>query len=179
MLEKPHMMEEILVIDCLHCSRTFDKQLKVMKRSGKKAEWAANQCEKILEDIRKKGVFADEVYRKRTKNGECRISNCVKYDLGNGYRLITVRVANHLFVPFVGTHDETDQWLARHKQYEFKSGDPAYRQENVSFHDENRMPSGQVEREQEQLPDPYEEQLLERVDEALLKMVFKGLYRPG
>lgn len=165
------------MIEYLQCSRIFEKQLKTLRRSGKKGEWAASQCETILQNIRAKGLLTNEVFCKRTKNGEYRISNCVKYDLGNGFRLVTIRSGSHLFIPFVGSHDETDQWLDSHKQYEFKPGDPAYRREPVLGVEK----SDQADQEQEkqlskELTDPYEEQLLERVDDAMLRQVFKGLY---
>lgn len=35
-----------------------------------------------------------------TNNGEKRIKNCVKYDLGDGWRLVTQQTANQVRVPF-------------------------------------------------------------------------------
>ena len=50
-----------------------------------------------------------------TNNGEKRIKNCVKYDLGDGWRLVTQQTANQCVFHFVGSHDETDKWLDGHK----------------------------------------------------------------
>lgn len=172
-----HILEKSVLIRYLLCSRTFDKQLKAMRRSGRKGEWAAMQCEVLLDNIRGRGILADEVYCKRTKNGEYRISNCVKYDLGNGYRLVTVRNGSYLFIPFAGTHDETDQWLDRRKHYEFRSGNPAYRKETISakgYHGNSCRPKN--EDKNEELDDPYEEQIMTRVDEDMLRQIFMGLY---
>lgn len=46
-----------------------------------------------------------------TKYGEKRIRNCRKYDLSCGYRLITLRRGNTVFITFLGTHDDCQRWL--------------------------------------------------------------------
>ncbi len=166
------------MIKYLHCSKSLEKQLKILRRSGKKAEWAAGQCEEILARIRADGLLCDSLYLKRTKNGEYRISNCVKYDLGNGYRMVTIRDGNHLYVPFIGGHDETSLWLDRHKYDLFSATDPMFISEVVQL-----LPDGESQKEMqgqsscENPDDPYEEQLLERLDDGLLKDLFCGLYQ--
>jgi len=52
-----------------------------------------------------------EVPGSYTKYGEKRIKNCRKYDLGCGYRLITLQRGAKVFIPFLGTHDECQRWL--------------------------------------------------------------------
>jgi hypothetical protein len=37
--------------------------------------------------------------------------DCRKYDLGCGYRLITLQRGTKVFIPFLGTHDECQRWL--------------------------------------------------------------------
>lgn len=46
-----------------------------------------------------------------TKHGEGRVKNCVKYDLGGGYRLITVKSQKTVTFCFVGNHDQCQRWL--------------------------------------------------------------------
>lgn len=158
-------------------ARTLEKQLKALRRAGKKGEWAARQCENLLELIRHEGLRHEAVYCKRTKNGEYRIGNCVKYDLGNGYRMVTIRDGRHLFIPFIGGHDETDQWLDRHRYDTFAPDDRVYLHESIGSDDEQQCRDTICEAyENEIRADPYEEELMERVDESLLKTVFQGLF---
>lgn len=162
----------------LHIARALEKQVKCLHKAGKKAEWAVVQYEKLLELIRYEGLQAEAVLGKRTRNGECRINSCIKYDLGNGYRMVTVRVGNHLFVPFIGGHDETDQWLDRHRYDSFAAGDPAYMHETINPESCSDTGDGCLGQQGEEgCDDIYEEHLMERVDEALLKDIFQGLYQ--
>ena len=48
---------------------------------------------------------------KTTKSGESRIKGCVKYELGGGFRLITVQSKRIIWLLFCGSHDECDKWL--------------------------------------------------------------------
>lgn len=48
-----------------------------------------------------------------TNHGESRIQHCVKYDLGRGYRLVTIKHQGVVSLEFVGNHDQTDKWLNR------------------------------------------------------------------
>ena len=56
----------------------------------------------------------DTTYLPTTNHGENRIPHCVKYDLGSGYRLVTVEHQGQRFLLFAGTHDETDAWIDHH-----------------------------------------------------------------
>jgi hypothetical protein len=48
----------------------------------------------------------------RTAYGEKRIRKCVKYNLGWGFRLITLLRDDTLHICHLGTHDECDRWMA-------------------------------------------------------------------
>ena len=52
----------------------------------------------------------------RTANGEKRIRKCVKYDLGWGFRLITLLRNDVLYICYLGTHDECDRWLSENRR---------------------------------------------------------------
>lgn len=56
-----------------------------------------------------------DVRSQTTDHGETRIKNCVKYDLGNGYRLVTIQQADVIVFVYIGDHDSTQQWLDRHR----------------------------------------------------------------
>lgn len=159
----------------LHISRNLDKHLAKFRRTGKKAELAAAKCESILADIRRFGCEAEVVAGKRTRHGEQRISNCVKYDLGGGYRLITIRVDCHLLVLFAGTHDETDQWLEHHRYDDFAPGGASFRSEEICLA-VTFSPTKQSDSRDTCNTDAFEDELQGRLDENLLKEVFQGLF---
>jgi len=46
-----------------------------------------------------------------TNHGETRIKHCVKYDLGDGWRLITRQDAKSCAFLFMGDHEDCDRWL--------------------------------------------------------------------
>jgi len=148
-----------------------------LRRAGKKGEIAAAQFEKILTYLKNAGPQSEDIYIKRTKNGECRLKNCVKYDLGSGYRVITVRIGDRLYIPFLGVHDAANQWLERRGQDGFQPQETCYSREILVL---NNQIVGKHQQEIEQLReeiDPYEEQLTGRLDESLLKDIFQGLFQ--
>lgn len=52
----------------------------------------------------------------RTTHGEKRIRKCIKYDLGWGFRLITVLRNDVLYICYLGPHDQCDRWLAENSR---------------------------------------------------------------
>lgn len=52
---------------------------------------------------------------KTTNHGETRIPKCVKYDLGDGWRLVTVQDSRICGFVFVGDHEDADKFLNRNK----------------------------------------------------------------
>lgn len=166
------------MIDYLCCSRSFSKQLAVLRRSSKKGEWAVEQVENILEIIKTEGVLADAVYCKRTKNGEYRLRNCVKYDLGNGYRMVTIKCGRHLLVPFIGDHDCVDQWLDRHRYDDFSADEQRYDCIQLDVKPDEDEANAVCNRKQApDTLDSYEEEVMAKVDDSVLKYVFPGLFR--
>ena len=165
------------MIRSIHCSRFLDRQLSALRKAGKKGEIAAAQFEKILTYLKSSGPQAEDIYIKRTKHGEYRLKNCIKYDLGSGYRVITIRIGDRLYIPFLGVHDAANQWLERRGQDGFQPQEACYSQEILVS---NNQYVGKYQHEIEQLSediDPYEEQLTEKLDESLLKDIFQGLFQ--
>ena len=52
---------------------------------------------------------------KKTKHGETRIAKCVKYDLYDFYRLVTIQDGNAITLLFVGNHDDEEAWLDQNR----------------------------------------------------------------
>jgi hypothetical protein len=161
----------------IHLARALKRHLAAMRRSGKKGALAANQCERILAELKAKGTETTELFAKRTKNGEYRLKNGIKYDLGSGYRLVTIRCGDRLYVPFLGTHDEADIWLERHRTDDFQPHDPSFQREPVSSGTEPLHHATVNDHHEQEAVDIYEEQLLQRIDEVTLKSVFTGLFQ--
>jgi hypothetical protein len=164
------------MIEYIHLSRSLSGKLSMLRRAGKKGELAVEQFWFLLNSFRQNRIQDAKVYCKRTKNGEARIENCIKYDLGNGYRLITVLIGTRLFIPFLGNHDETGVWLDRHKHDVFSENNPAYDCEQVFYSEDDGVCEDDnhcLEKER----DIYEEHLLAMVDDSILRDVFRGLYR--
>lgn len=164
------------MIRYLHHSMSLPKHLRGLRKAGKKGELAVCKYEAILNDIKQYGCQCEAVFSKRTRNGEGRIKNCVKYDLGGGYRLVTIRVDAHLFICFVGSHDETNQWIEHHRYDDLIPGDPLYcceermaqaNAESAAAHEDDKMSGSE---------DCYENDLAARLDESQLKSIFQGLF---
>lgn len=93
-------------------SKLFDNSLKRAAIGGGEQQKKAMRVKAVLGSLREKDPFHG---LPRTNHGESRIHKCVKYDLGNGWRLITQQTDKLCIFLFVGSHDDADQWLERHK----------------------------------------------------------------
>jgi hypothetical protein len=155
---------------------SLPKHLRGLLKAGKKGELAVCKYEAILNDIKQYGCQCQAVFSKRTHNGEARIKNCVKYDLGGGYRLVTVRVDNHLFICFVGSHDETNQWIEHHRYDDLAPGAPLYRCEERIGQADAEPSNVRAHEKMSGIEDCYEHELASRLDEAQLKSIFLGLF---
>ncbi|MBU1566387.1 MAG: hypothetical protein KJ630_12275 [Proteobacteria bacterium] len=164
------------MIRYIHYSWSLEKQLGGLRRAGKKAELAASKCETVFSDIRRYGCQGETVLRQRTRNGELRIKNCVKYDLGGGYRLVTIRVNCHLLITFVGSHDDTDQWIEHHRYDTFVPSKLLYRCEERVAQSDIAERSDCEPLVVDDIGDEYEDQLSARLDESQLKSIFQGLF---
>jgi superfamily I DNA/RNA helicase len=91
----------------VHRENKFNEVLKQMRRSG---GGRANAYRKIGE-IRQGLALGERNVCQTTDHGEIRIKNCIKYDLGNGYRLVTVDFGEVVMLCYAGSHEEVDHWL--------------------------------------------------------------------
>lgn len=163
------------MIRSIHCSRLLGRQVAALRRAGKKGELAAAQFERILAFLSNSDPRTGDIYCKRTKNGEYRLKNCVKYDLGSGYRLVTIRIGDRLFIPFLGDHDAANLWLERHGHEDFLPHAANYMPEIIVCRDRHIADIRQGFDQVPEKDDLYEEQLLEKVDDSTLRDIFQGL----
>ena len=170
------MPRELKMIRYIHSSVTLFKQLAELRRAGKKAELATDKCEALIRDIKQFGCQCDSVTGKRTRNGELRIKNCIKYNLGGGYRLVTIRVDCHLFLCFAGSHDDTDQWIEHHRYDDLRPGNSLYRVEERVSPTYAAATNNCEDAILNDLEDGYDAGLMAQLDESQLKSIFKGLF---
>jgi hypothetical protein len=84
-----------------------------LRKAGTTGVLLADKAEEILSRLKSGEPWqTDRKIAPRTAHGEKRIRKCVKYDLGWGFRLITILRRDCLFICYLGPHDECDRWLA-------------------------------------------------------------------
>lgn len=92
----------------------FQAALRSLATAGGKSALVVQRVETILEALSREGAIPGRVHA-LSRHGEARIPNCLKYDLGSGYRLVIVKDGKDVITLFVGTHDDCDRWIENHK----------------------------------------------------------------
>ncbi len=105
------------------------------------------------------GIVGADAFKsfKTTKHGESRIKGCVKYDLGDAFRLITVQSNRIIWLLFCGSHDECDKWLNRNSGLT-----PVLLEGEVTYTRENKAGS-KPELRRDAVPSDFH--LIDRLDE--------------
>lgn len=89
---------------------TYATAAKKLQRAGGKSQKIAGNLDKLLGRLSRGDKDSFHGFSV-TNHGETRIKHCVKYDLGDGFRLVTIQNENYICLCFVGNHDKTDKWL--------------------------------------------------------------------
>jgi hypothetical protein len=148
----------------------FDKRLDALYREGKKAAVVADKAEAIIERIRQQGYVLNDDIGTASKYIENRIRNCVKYDLGNGYRLITVHEENILYLLYVGTHDECHRWVENNRELQTDHVRDRCRPIMVCPAETDAAPTAE-----DPVPGEDPGDWVSEVDDRILRQVFCGL----
>jgi hypothetical protein len=83
-----------------------------LRKAGATGLLLSDKAEEIISKLKSGESWqTDRKIAPRTQHGEKRIRKCIKYDLGWGFRLITVLCSGSLFICYLGPHDECDRWL--------------------------------------------------------------------
>ncbi|MFZ0611112.1 MAG: hypothetical protein WAM73_02635 [Desulfobacterales bacterium] len=107
-----------------------------------------------------------------TKYGEKRIKNCRKYDLGCGYRLITLQRGAKVFIPFFGTHDECQRWLEGNSRLKnFVPGNGTL----FRIPYENQLSATPACENDGACKDDADDELLRKLTDKVLRHIFSGL----
>lgn len=154
------------------------KQQQAMARSGKKAAMAAEQVDRIIERLTVCGRLWDEA-ASLTKHGELRIKSCVKFDLGSGYRLITLKQSDALLVLYAGSHDDCDRWIENNRELQvdliLNRCDMLAVQKQSSTDNPNSSLIDENAETFALLPEAIDDPLETPIGERELRYVFRGL----
>lgn len=156
----------------IHQTVHFQKLLTGMGKAGKNERAARKRAMAIIGWLQ-----TDPVHRKaenrRTHYGEHRLNHYRKYDLACGFRLVGIKRHNLLIFCYIGTHDGCDRWLDNNK-HTCKTLESIPLPLQIQ-HNRNR-PQERAGNRISKRPDPYEEQLMEQIDEQMLREIFSGLW---
>ena len=162
----------------IYQTKGFVRQLERLRRSSRKGVMAVDQAVEIIALLNDETTPLHQRWRKETKFGEQRLSDCRKYDLGGGYRMITVLGDGCLILAWIGSHDQCHYWLE--KQLKDPIDPEAVKRAGrvfVGSQEGKGQPLAEESKEDPPEEDPYEAALLERIDQETLRYVFRGLCR--
>jgi hypothetical protein len=158
------------MIERIHLDPKLKKNLAVLRKGGRRKSLVADRVGTIIDEV-KRGRLPPEGVAAFTRNGEGRIRGCRKYDLGAGYRLITLKQGEDLYLLFVGTHGECDRWVENNRLHlPLEMIEERCRTINRSVPDET--PSRQSDLQNHQEP---EEDWIPPLSDRDLRVVFSGL----
>jgi hypothetical protein len=153
----------------------FDKCLEDLRSKGGEALVIAGKVDEFIDIILRPDSMRDRDKFRFTWNGEARIKNCKKVDLGGGYRLVCVKKDGHLALMYVGTHDDCFRWIGRNKGLKYDAN------ASIGTFQVVRKPRSipancleDVVKEQLVL-EAAEASLMSRIDDNVLRKVFHGL----
>ncbi len=137
-------------------------QIESLRKAGTMGVLLAGKAEAIIYRLKSGEAWqADRKVAPRTVHGEKRIRKCIKYDLGWGFRLITLLRNDVLYICCLGPHDQCDRWLAdnsRIKDVDFGRGSlyqvTPKKLKEFGFHPENSSEvSDDLDKRLQELPD--------------------------
>jgi hypothetical protein len=105
----------VALITTLYLDAKLDKQLQALSRSDKKAALAAERAHEIVARLQAGSASLAEA-GSTTKRGEQRIKGCIKYDLGSGYRLVTLKQGRDFYLLYAGSHDDCHRWIENNRE---------------------------------------------------------------
>lgn len=151
--------------------RRFDKALHELLRQGGTAAFITEKAETMITALTRGSHRLSEL-GKQTRNGEHRIDQCFKFDLGSGYRMVCLRLNEYLVFLYIGTHDDCCRWIERNKGMKYEIRDES-RRIPVAKKDFTAASGISSEIEGEQLfVEEYERSIMNRLDDDMLRRIF-------
>jgi hypothetical protein len=160
------------VLQTAYIDPKLDKCLANLRRSGKKAGLAAERADQMIARLRA-GIFLPEQVASATKHGELRIKGCIKYDLGGGYRLVTLKESHRIYLLYIGSHDECHRWIENNRDLPLdlikERSQAIALKSDINRQDENQPEniSEKVESEMDESEIFYEDSQLRRIFSGL------------
>lgn len=97
------------MIEQLHIHQKVEKDIEQMKVLDNAPAVASGRARAIIDALLEGKSIAQAGLLSRSK--DARVKNLFKYNLGKGYRLMTIKDKNRMFILFIGDHDQCDRWL--------------------------------------------------------------------
>ena len=98
----------------------FDKCLEALRTSGKKGAVVADRAEDIIGRIQSQGYIRPDQLGLCLRLPDARLPNCIKYYLGNGFRMVTVEENNEMYLLHIGAHDDCQKWVENNKNLQLE-----------------------------------------------------------
>lgn len=160
------------MITTLFLDAKLDKQLQALSQSDKKATLAAEQARDIIAKLKGGGLSSMEA-GSITKHGELRIKGCVKYDLGSGYRLVTLKQGRNLYLLYAGSHDDCHRWIENNRELPVADIRRRSRRMMVDKPSSTKAPCTETEKETVDWEDG--DSLSRELSDRQLRTLFSGL----
>jgi hypothetical protein len=170
------MSHETESIKKIYRDPLFERTLQELRSKGGYAAVAAGKSDAFIAVLCGNAGAGDRDKFRFTRNGEYRIKNCRKVDLGCGYRIVCIWKDQRLILLYIGTHDDCFRWIERHRtaEYDLDSvAEDAWMKVGDGRCDE-RTARDEVH-EEDRFAEEYEASLMDRLDDAVLRQVFSGL----
>ena len=167
--------DEIDSIKMLYREPSFESTLEDLRSKGGQPAVAAAKAIEFLRVLAGENTGGRTRFR-FTRNGEYRIKNCRKVDLGNGYRLVCILKDQRLVLLYIGTHDDCFRWIERRRtaEYDMDSVDLGA-WSNIALLRQQKNSTTQSKGREDILSKQYEDDLMNRVDDVVLRRVFAGI----
>jgi mRNA-degrading endonuclease YafQ of YafQ-DinJ toxin-antitoxin module len=158
----------------IHQIRNLVKQFEAMRKGGKKERDILLRAETIMIRLQE-NPLDEKVECRRTYNGEVRLKDCRKYSLSCGFRLIGLKRENRLIFTYIGSHDDCQRWIENNRSclYDIESVPLSLGSVGAA----TDLESADIFFSCRSSKDEYEVQLMEQVDDHLLREVFPAFAR--
>ncbi|MDA3969754.1 MAG: hypothetical protein PF442_00220 [Desulfobulbaceae bacterium] len=154
----------------IHQTRRFSKQLQAMYMAGKDERNIARRAERIIVGLQADPLH-EETECRRTHYGEHRLMDCRKYDLSCGFRLVGLKRGRRLIFTCIASHDDCQRWIINNRKHQVEIESTLFPGCCSKNH------QGILPLKSESNIDEYEEQLMAKIDEQMLREIFAGLYK--
>jgi hypothetical protein len=156
----------------LFVSSKVERRIAALEKAGKSGKTLAQKATGIIDRLASGEVCNPmDTVESYTKYGEKRIKNCRKYDLGCGYRLVTLQRGETIFIPFLGSHDACQRWMENNSRLKAV---PAGKGNTIAMEDGKSSPAHLIDLENMDANEEVDD-FLQNLNDRDLRTVFNGL----